>query len=156
MAGEYAVHILCDNEDIPQSPYIAQILQDTDYFPDKVEVYGPGVEPIGVQKDVPTKFTIDTRNAGSAPVDVKVLDANCNSLSIKLVQKPDGTIEGSYTPKTGNKHTIQVNFGGVATRKSPYRVFVAEPVDPSKVHCFGPGLEDPKANAPTYFNIDAR
>lgn len=34
--GEYAVHILCDNEDIPNSPYIAQILPSTDYYPDKV------------------------------------------------------------------------------------------------------------------------
>lgn len=34
--GEYAVHILCDNEDIPKSPYISQILPSTDYYPDKV------------------------------------------------------------------------------------------------------------------------
>ncbi|KAJ9576572.1 hypothetical protein L9F63_025532, partial [Diploptera punctata] len=33
--GEYAVHILCDNEDIPKSPYISQILPNTDYYPDK-------------------------------------------------------------------------------------------------------------------------
>merc|ERR1712008_342878 len=29
--GEYAVHILCDKEDIPGSPYMAQILPATDY-----------------------------------------------------------------------------------------------------------------------------
>jgi len=34
--GEYAVHILCDNEDIPKSPYVAHILPSTDYYPDKV------------------------------------------------------------------------------------------------------------------------
>jgi filamin len=34
--GEYAVHILCDNEDIPKSPYISQILPSTDYYPEKV------------------------------------------------------------------------------------------------------------------------
>lgn len=34
--GEYAVHILCDNEDIPKSPYIANILPAADYYPDKV------------------------------------------------------------------------------------------------------------------------
>ncbi|XP_025833644.1 filamin-A isoform X1 [Agrilus planipennis] len=155
--GEYAVHILCDGEDIPKSPYIAQILPSTDYFPDKVEVYGPGIEPTGVEKDKPTKFFIDTRKAGSAPVDVRVMDSNCNSLDIHLGQKPDGIIECAYTPTRGNKHTIQVNFGGVATKNSPYRVYVSEPLDPSKVQCFGPGLEDGvKANTPTHFNIDAR
>lgn len=36
--GEYAVHILCDKEDIPKSPYMAQILPKTDYHPEKVGV----------------------------------------------------------------------------------------------------------------------
>jgi hypothetical protein len=36
MPGEYAVHILCDDEDIPKSPYIAQVLPKTDYHPEKV------------------------------------------------------------------------------------------------------------------------
>lgn len=155
--GEYAVHILCDNDDIPSSPYIAQILPNTDYYPEKVEVYGPGVEPNGVQKDTPTKFFVDTRKAGSAPLDVKILDGNCNPVDVKLVQKPDGTIEGSYTPRNGTRHVIQVNYGGVATKNSPYRVYVSEPLDPSKVQAFGPGLENGvKANTPTHFNIDAR
>lgn len=35
--GEYAVHILCDNEDIPNSPYIANILASSDFYPDKVK-----------------------------------------------------------------------------------------------------------------------
>lgn len=34
--GEYAVHILCDNEDIPKSPFIANIVPSTDFYPDKV------------------------------------------------------------------------------------------------------------------------
>ena len=36
--GEYALHILCNNEDIPSSPYIAQILPKTDYYPEKVRI----------------------------------------------------------------------------------------------------------------------
>ncbi|CAG2055705.1 unnamed protein product [Timema podura] len=36
--GEYAVHILCDSEDIPKSPYVAQVLPNTDYYPDKCTV----------------------------------------------------------------------------------------------------------------------
>lgn len=155
--GEYAVHILCDNEDIPKSPYIAQVLSATDYFPDKVEVYGAGIEPTGVKKDTPVKFIVDPRRAGSAPLDVKVSDANGNSVGVNLAVKSDGCIEGTYVPKNGNKHTIQVNYGGVATRNSPYRVFVSEPINPAKVQFFGPGLEDGvKTNLPTHFNVDAR
>ncbi|XP_015833319.1 filamin-A isoform X5 [Tribolium castaneum] len=155
--GEYAVHILCDSEDIPKSPHIAQILPNTDYHPEKVEVYGPGIEPSGVQKDVPAKFTIDARKAGSAPLDVRVADANCKPVEVKLTEKPDGTVDAVYVPHAGNRHTVQVNYGGVATKNSPFRVYVGEPVDASKVHCFGPGVEDGvKANTPTHFNIDAR
>lgn len=156
-AGEYAVHIFCDKEDIPNSPYIAQILPATDYFPEKVEVYGPGVEPAGVIKDEVAKFTVDTRNAGSAPLDVKVTDADNKSIPVYLLMAKDGTIEGCYVPRSSSKHTVEVNFGGVATKSSPYRVFVQEPLDASKVQCFGPGIQDGiKANSPTYFNIDAR
>lgn len=35
-AGPYAVHILCDGEDIPKSPYIANIIPKAAYEPDKV------------------------------------------------------------------------------------------------------------------------
>lgn len=34
--GQYAVHILCDNEDIPKSPYMATISPKTDFNPEKV------------------------------------------------------------------------------------------------------------------------
>lgn len=155
--GEYSVHIKCDNEDIPKSPYIAQILPNTDYYPEKVDVYGPGVEPNGVQNHVPTKFVVDTRKAGSAPLDVKVTDSNCNNVDKKLIEKSDGVYECSYTPNSGNRHTVQVNYGGVAVKNSPFRVYVNELIDPSKVHCFGPGIQDGiKTNTPTHFNIDAR
>jgi filamin len=42
--GEYAVHILCDKEDIPGSPYMAQIIPQAGFDPDKVKAYGPGLE----------------------------------------------------------------------------------------------------------------
>lgn len=37
--GEYAVHILCDNEDIPKSPYMANVVPSSDFYPDKVRIY---------------------------------------------------------------------------------------------------------------------
>lgn len=85
------------------------------------------------------------------------MDSNCNNVDVKLTQKPDGIIEGIYAPNSGNKHTVQVNYGGVATKNSPYRIFVSEPLDVSKVYCFGPGVQNGvKVNTPTHFNIDTR
>lgn len=152
--GEYAVHIFCDNEDIPKSPYISQILPNTDYFPEKVLVFGSGIQPNQVAKGTPANFTVDSRKAGSAPLDVQVLDRKNKKLDVEMVQRSDGTVQCTYTPKSGNKHIVQVNYGGVATIHSPYRVFVSEPLNPAKVECFGPGVENGvKANVPTHFNI---
>jgi len=155
--GEYAVHILCDSEDIPKSPYIAHILPKTDYYPEKVEVYGEGVEANGPLKDVPTKFKIDTRKAGSAPLDVKVTEGSSKKVDVQLLEQADGTIDASYIPRSGDRHTVQVNYGGVAVKDSPYRVYVGEPTDACKVLCFGPGIENGlKPGTPTHFNVDAR
>lgn len=38
--GEYAVHVLCKNEDIQHSPFMAEITSapDKDFYPDKVQI----------------------------------------------------------------------------------------------------------------------
>ena len=73
VAGEYAVHILCDSEDIPGSPFMAQIIPKTDYDPGQVKCYGPGLEEVG-QPNEETQFTIDSTQAGKAPLDVLFVD----------------------------------------------------------------------------------
>uniref|UniRef100_T1IWF9 Sarcolemmal membrane-associated protein n=1 Tax=Strigamia maritima TaxID=126957 RepID=T1IWF9_STRMM len=156
--GEYAVHILCNNEDIPQSPFMAQILPKTDYFPDKVEAYGPGLEKSGISLAKPADFTVDTRRAGGhAPLDLQVMDAEYHPVDLKVQDLKDGTFKCSYTPMRPMKHTVQAAFGGVAIKNSPFRVFVTEPTNPSKVKVFGPGVEKGiKSETPTHFNIDCR
>ena len=78
-------------------------------------------------------------------------------VGVNVAEKAKGVRECTYVPEKGLKHTIQVNYGGVATNNSPYRVYVSEPTDASKVQVFGPGVEPGvKAHAPTYFNVDAR
>jgi filamin len=53
--------------------------------------------------------------------------------------------------------TFQINYGGVPVKNSPYRVYVSQPTNPSKVLVFGPGVEKSvKSKEPTYFNIDAK
>ncbi|XP_066973718.1 filamin-A isoform X16 [Macrobrachium rosenbergii] len=155
--GEYALHILCNNEDIPGSPYIAQILPRTDYYPEKVKCKGPGLERNGVVSGRLTDFHVDTRAAGDAPLDVTVMDANYQPVKLDAKDNKNGTYDFSYRPTRGNKHTVQVSYGGVATENSPYRVFVSEPTDPGAVKVFGPGVErGVKSNTPTHFNIDCR
>ncbi|XP_045034741.1 filamin-A isoform X1 [Daphnia magna] len=157
--GEYAVHILCDNEDIPKSPYMANILPKSNYYPDKVECFGPGLEKTGVLTGKLAPFTVDTRKSGdtSVPVNVSVMDVDYHPVPVNKVEKAKGLYECNYVPERGVKHTVQVNQGGVAVKNSPFRVYVSAPTDSSKVQVFGPGVEKGvKSNTPTHFNVDAR
>ncbi|XP_046806251.1 filamin-A isoform X3 [Lucilia cuprina] len=155
--GEYAVHILCDNEDIPKSPFITQILPKTDYNPELVKAFGPGLEKNGVTINEPTTFTVDDTKAGPAPLDIVVEDVYGKRLPVDVKQQPDGTKKCTYTPTSGSPHTVEVNFGGVATPNSPHRVYVALPVNASKVQAFGPWFQPGvHPNSATHFNVDCR
>lgn len=156
--GEYAVHVLCDEEDIPKSPYMSQIiLQPADVHPNKVKVYGKGIEPNGVEVGKKTEFFIDHKDAGVAPLEVKVNDTLGRPIPVQIVDKPDGTKHATYVPQNSKPHTVEVNFGGVAVPKSPYRVYVSAPLDPSKVQVFGPWVDnsDVKPLQPVHFIVDA-
>ncbi|XP_050062888.1 filamin-A isoform X2 [Aphis gossypii] len=153
--GEYAVHILCDNEDIPKSPYMANVVPSTDFYPDKVNCYGSGLQPNGVIQGKPAEFVVDTKKAGVAPLDVKVIDSNGNFVEPILKDNKDGTFSCKYVPKAIGKHTLQVSYGGVAVPQSPFRVFVSQPLNANKVQIFGPGIESGvKTNKPNHFTID--
>lgn len=115
------------------------------------------MEPNGVVRGKPTNFMIDTTKAGQAPLDVKILDNDCNKVDFNLIEKRDGVKECSYVPSGSDKHTVLVNYGGVAAKGSPYRVFVDEPLNINKIYCFGPGVENGvKANVPTQFNVNCK
>jgi filamin len=47
---------------IPKSPW--RILVQEDSHPEHVQVYGPGVEKVGLKADEPTYFTVDCSDAG--------------------------------------------------------------------------------------------
>ncbi|XP_015782662.1 filamin-A isoform X2 [Tetranychus urticae] len=155
--GEYAIHVLNNGEDIPQSPWVAQITSKPgpDFAPDKVVTAGKGIGPTVVQGK-PTDFTVDTRKAGKAPLDVSVIDKACEPLPMKIANAKDGTVKCEYKPENPDKHVVQVNYGGVAVPGSPFKVQVAPPTDAAKVKIFGPGVEPGvKPGVPTFFNIDA-
>lgn len=156
--GEYAVHILCDEEDIPKSPFMAQVIvQPTDVNPEKVKASGPGIEPNSVEVGKKTEFTIVTKDAGQAPLEVKVNDCFGRLIPIQIVDKNEFTKTVTYTATSAKAVTVEVNYGGVAIPNSPYRVYVSAPLDPSKVQVFGPWIEAPdtKPNQPTHFIVDA-
>ncbi|TNN82092.1 Filamin-C [Liparis tanakae] len=156
-AGDYAVHVVCDDEDIKDSPFMAHILPAAnDVFPEKVKAHGPGLRPTGVIVNKATEFTIDTRMAGKGQLKIYAQDAEGCTIDIKITDKGDGTFLCVYTPVKSIKHTIIIAWGDVNVPNSPFRVLVGEGCHPDKVKVYGPGVEKTglKANEPTYFTVD--
>ncbi|XP_043196534.1 filamin-A-like isoform X2 [Amphibalanus amphitrite] len=152
--GEYAVHVLCEGEDIPQSPWMARISPPVHGDPTKVKV--TGVQSEGVTAGQPSQFSIDTRQAGGAPPQLTIMDEQFQTVPARLTEKTPGVFRADYTPNIGGKQTIQVEYSGVAVPGSPFRVQAADRLDASMVRLFGPALEPGvKAQLPTHFNVDA-
>ncbi|XP_075794972.1 filamin-B isoform X6 [Pelodiscus sinensis] len=155
--GEYAVHIMCDDEDIKDSPYMAFIQPASgDFNADKVKAYGPGLERTGCIVNNPAEFTVETKEAGKAPLKIYAQDAEGSPIDIQVKNKPDGICACSYMPVKPIKHTIAVVWGGVNVPSSPYRVLIGQGSHPHKVKVVGPGVERAglKANEPTHFTVD--
>uniref|UniRef100_A0A8C4QEV7 Filamin C n=1 Tax=Eptatretus burgeri TaxID=7764 RepID=A0A8C4QEV7_EPTBU len=155
--GEYAVHVLCDDDDITHSPFMAHIHPaPQNSFPEKVKAYGPGLSPSGCIVEQATEFTVDARAAGNGPLKIYAQDAEGKKIEVSVNQAKDGTFHCVYTPHKAIKHTFIITWGEVNVPHSPFRVFVGEGSHPELVKVYGPGVEKTgiKANEPTYFTVD--
>ncbi|XP_032822250.2 filamin-C isoform X1 [Petromyzon marinus] len=155
--GEYAVHVVCDDEDIKGSPFIAHILPaPLDHFPERVKAHGPGLARTGCVVDAPAEFTVDARAAGRGALKIYAQNAEGELINVEVRDNHDGTFHCCYTPRKAIKHTIIIAWGSVNIPLSPFRVNVGEGSHPENVKVYGPGVEKTglKANEPTYFTVD--
>ncbi|XP_061910179.1 filamin-A isoform X1 [Entelurus aequoreus] len=157
-AGEYAVHVLCNNEDIQHSPFMAEIVNPPgkDFYPDKVKAFGPGLQSSGLAVGKPTEFTVDAKQGGKAPLKILAQDGEGTPLDVNVKDNGNGTYTCTYTPRKPLKHTVMVSWGGVNIPDSPFRMNVGAGCHPNKVKVSGPGVAKTglKAFDPTYFTVD--
>ncbi|KAI4827415.1 hypothetical protein KUCAC02_030810 [Chaenocephalus aceratus] len=156
-AGEYAVHVTCDEEDIEHSPFMAFIVPDNNASDsEKVQAYGPGLEKTGCLLSQPAEFTVSAKDAGKGPLKITAQDAEGLPVEVKVRSKGEGLYSCSYAPTSPLKHTLAVTWGGVSVPNSPFRVNVGKGSHPKMVKVFGPGVERTglKANEPTHFTVD--
>ncbi|XP_028309662.1 filamin-A isoform X6 [Gouania willdenowi] len=156
--GEYAVHVLCNNEDIQHSPFMAEIVNapEKDFHPDKVKAFGPGLQSSGLAVGKPTEFTVDAKQGGKAPLKIVAQDGEGNPVDVQVKDNGNGTFTCSYTPRKPVKHTVMVSWGGVNIPDSPFRMNIGAGCHPNKVKVSGPGVAKTglKAFEPTYFTVD--
>ncbi|XP_029456815.1 LOW QUALITY PROTEIN: filamin-B [Rhinatrema bivittatum] len=156
-AGEYAVHIMCDDEDIKDSPYMALIQPCFQrLYPDQVKAFGAGLEKTGCIVNNPAEFMVDAKDAGKAALKIYAQDLEGNPADIQIKNRMDGTYACLYNPVKPIKHTIAIAWGGVNIPHSPFRVNIGQGSHPEMVKVFGPGVERTglKANEPTHFTVD--
>uniref|UniRef100_A0A3P8TK02 Filamin A n=1 Tax=Amphiprion percula TaxID=161767 RepID=A0A3P8TK02_AMPPE len=157
-SGEYAVHVLCNNEDIQHSPFMAEIVNPPgkDFYPDKVKAYGPGLQSSGLAVGKPTEFTVDAKQGGKAPLKIVAQDGEGTPLDVQVKDNGNGTYTCTYTPRKPVKHTVMVSWGGVNIPDSPFRMTIGAGCHPNKVKVSGPGVAKTglKAFEPTYFTVD--
>ncbi|KAK1799532.1 hypothetical protein P4O66_000414 [Electrophorus voltai] len=132
--GEYAVHIMCDDEDIEDSPFMSYIVPDNKASnPNEVKAYGPGLEKTGCVINKPTQFTVEAKDAGNGPMKIiaqwkrRGWNADGVPIDVKVKSKGDNVYACSYTPTSAVKHTVAVTWAGVSIPNSPFRVSPSEP-----------------------------
>ena len=89
----------------------------------QVTASGPGLQAEGVALNAMTEFTVDASKAGQvAPLDIVLVDADSNTLDVKVTDNKNATYTCKYTPLKANLHTVCIAYGGVAIPSSPFKV----------------------------------
>ena len=89
----------------------------------QVTASGPGLQAEGVALNAMTEFTVDASKAGQvAPLDIVLVDADSNTVDVKVTDNKNATYTCKYTPLKANLHTVCIAYGGVAIPSSPFKV----------------------------------
>ncbi|XP_029947767.1 filamin B a isoform X1 [Salarias fasciatus] len=127
-AGKLTVKVLFTDKEVPQSPFTVKV--DPSHDASKVKAEGPGLARAGVESGKPTHFTVLTKGAGKAPLDVSF---SSQVKDFDIIDNYDYSQTVKYTPVQQGEMSITVKFGGDPIAKSPFTVGVAAPLDLDKV-----------------------
>uniref|UniRef100_A0A8C0JGP3 Filamin A n=1 Tax=Chelonoidis abingdonii TaxID=106734 RepID=A0A8C0JGP3_CHEAB len=154
--GTYSLNVTYGGHQVPGSPFQVPVHDVVDSS--KVLCSGPGLTPGVVRASVPQTFSVDTSQAGVAPLQVKVQGPKGVVEPVEVVENSDGTQTVSYVPSREGPYSIAVHYGDQEVPRSPFKVKVLPTHDASKVKASGPGLNTTgvPASLPVEFTIDAK
>ncbi|KAH1187902.1 hypothetical protein KIL84_017889, partial [Mauremys mutica] len=154
--GTYSLNVTYGGHQVPGSPFQVPVHDVVDSS--KVLCSGPGLMPGVVRASVPQTFSVDTSQAGVAPLQVKVQGPKGVVEPVEVVDNSDGTQTVSYVPSREGPYNIAVHYGDQEVPRSPFKVKVLPTHDASKVKASGPGLNTTgvPASLPVEFTIDAQ
>ncbi|KAL3313873.1 hypothetical protein Ciccas_007524 [Cichlidogyrus casuarinus] len=165
--GSYAINISSDDDPIPGSPFIANILpDDVGVQAHKATAYGPGIDPASgkVMAGEPTEFFIDLNDAlanmGPNPsydlVKVECHDRRGEPVDVIKEAVGPNKLRCVYRPLSSGIHTIDASILGTEIKNLPVRMPVMGVVQMDKVQLTGPGLEKALPHQNNTFTVDLR
>ena len=118
--GKYRVSVKWSGEHIPSSPFLVKIFPGADAS--KCRAYGPGLEDGMVGK--PSTFTIETRDAGSGVLKVRLNGIrNAFKVDVKPVSTQNmRTLIAKYNPTKPGDYLISIKWSEVDVPGSPFKV----------------------------------
>ncbi|VDM04081.1 unnamed protein product, partial [Schistocephalus solidus] len=149
--GPHQVEVMYDGMPVPGSPFRVQVTPGCD--PSRVRAYGPGLE--GGYTHETQRFTVDLDGAGQGGLGL-ALEGPADA-QIQCTDNKDGTCSVEYLPTKAGKYDMIVKFNDMDVPGSPFTIPIRDRVDPSRIRCYGPGLEPKGARAqiPAVFTVDA-
>ena len=119
LAGIYTVRVCWNGVDIEGSPFTVKI--GLPPRPNLVKAYGPGLKSGFVGQE--GNFTLETGEAGSGTLDVKVHGPK-GAFKIKMRHHPDNnrTILIRYDPKYAGEYDIDITWAGEHIPNSPFKI----------------------------------
>ncbi|XP_072216805.1 filamin-C-like, partial [Excalfactoria chinensis] len=150
-AGLLTIMVLFGTQELPCSPFRITVAPAHDSS--KVRAEGPGISRTGVQCGCPTHFTVQTRGAGKAPLDVQFGGAAQSGVSdLQLIDNGDYSHTVKYTAMRQGELSVGVTYGGDPIPKSPFPVTVAPPLQLDKVAVQGLNSKVP-VGSPQSFSV---
>jgi len=163
--GQYEIGVTFADQPVPGSPFHTTVSETAPVQSPaaNVKCYGPGLQPSGVQRGQPTKFTVDASKApAGAPTHVAITDLTTGqTIPVEMTPQGNNVVDATYTPTKEGPTQIDVTYANEPVPNSPFRVDV-QPTsgapDVTKVKVSGPGVspEGVPASLPVTFNVDTR
>uniref|UniRef100_K7FM29 Filamin B n=1 Tax=Pelodiscus sinensis TaxID=13735 RepID=K7FM29_PELSI len=107
--GTYSLNVTYGGRQVPGSPFQVPVQEVVDSS--KVVCAGPGLMPGVVRASVPQSFSVDTSQAGVAPLQVKVQGPKGVLEPVDVVSSADGTQTVTYVPSREGPYSIAVHYG---------------------------------------------
>ena len=114
--GNHDIHLLYDDEPLPDSPFPVEAKSGCD--PNRVKAYGDGLEKGIVDEE--NEFTIETKNAGTGGLGLAI--EGPSEAVMNCEDNKDGTASVVYVPVEEGDYDIAVKFGDEHIPGSPFSV----------------------------------